>query len=97
MSCFSEKPSQVQGLKPVPTCNSIKLTWKAPSENGGMPINKYVLNYETTTRNVDGDSTTYTIRNLERNTRYSIKVRATNKAEWGDTSVVETKTTQFCK
>ena len=62
-----------------------------------MPINKYVLNYETTTRNVDGDSTTYTIRNLERNTRYSIKVRATNKAEWGDTSVVETKTTQFCK
>lgn len=92
----AKKPSQVQGLKPVPTCNSIKLTWKAPSENGGMPINKYVLNYETTTRNVDGDSTTYTIKNLERNTRYSIKVRATNKAEWGDMSVVETKTTQFC-
>lgn len=62
-----------------------------------MPINKYVLNYETTTRNVDGDSTTYTIKNLERNTRYSIEVRATNKAEWGDMSVVETKTTQFCK
>ncbi|PFX24083.1 neural cell adhesion molecule 2-like [Stylophora pistillata] len=92
----AKKPGQIQNLKLTSTCNSIKLTWTPPSENGGMPVNKYVLNYKSTTRNIDSDSTTYTIKNLERNTAYKIDVRATNKADWGDTSSVETKTTQFC-
>ncbi|XP_078381279.1 hemicentin-2-like isoform X4 [Oculina patagonica] len=94
------KPSEILNLQAVATCNSITLTWKPPKDDGGMPINKYALNctsvYEDITRDISGDNTSYTINGLKYNTKYSITLRATNKAEWGLTSSVEVKTTKYC-
>ena len=62
-----------------------------------MPITKYVLDYLDVRRNVDGKETSYTIRELERNTLYIIQIRATNKGEWGPISKKEERTKEFCK
>lgn len=90
------KPSEILNLQAVAACNSITLTWEPPKDDGGIPINKYVLNctsdYEDTTRNISTDNTSYTMKDLKYNTKYNITLRATNKAEWGPTSSVEVKT-----
>ena len=87
----------VQNFKATATCKSITLTWVPPKEDGGMPINKYVIEYEDVTRNIDGDDTQYIISGLKHNTKYSITIRATSKAEWGPTTSVEVTTTEYCK
>lgn len=97
---ISEAPSEVQNLQGVATCKSITLTWLRPKDNGGMPINKYVVNYDnekSVTRNVDGDQTSYTVDKLKQNTEYSFTLRATNRAEWGPLTSVKVKTTEYCK
>ncbi|KAJ7333119.1 axonal fasciculation [Desmophyllum pertusum] len=90
------KPSEVINFRAIPTCNSITLTWRPPTDDGCMPINKYVLEYKGITRNIDGDDKTYTIKDLKQNTKYSISLRATSKAEWGPRSSVEAQTTTYC-
>ncbi|KAJ7333112.1 axonal fasciculation [Desmophyllum pertusum] len=93
---LARNPSEVLNFKAVPTCNSITLTWRTPTDDGGMPINKYVLVYKSIIRNIDGDDTTYTIQDLKQNTKCNISLRATSKAEWGPRSSVETQTTTYC-
>ena len=91
------KPTEVRDISATSTCDSIKLNWKPPVDDGGMPITKYVLDYLDVRRNVDGKETSYTIRELERNTLYVIQIRATNKGEWGPISKKEGRTKEFCK
>lgn len=79
------------------TCNSVTLTWTRPLEDGGMPINKYVLTYDSVTRNIDGKKTSHTITELKQNTVHKFVIRATNKGEWGPTTMKEVKTTEYCK
>ena len=98
---ISEAPSEVQNLQGDAKCKSITLTWVRPKEDGGMPINKYVINYNLgkgVTRNVDGDKTSYTTdKELKQNTEYTFTLRATNRAEWGPLSSVKVKTAEHCK
>ena len=94
---ISEAPSEVLNLQGVAMCKSITLTWIRPKDDGGMPINKYVLNYDIGTRDVDGKKTSYTIDKLKQNTEYSFTLRAINRAEWGPLSSVKVKTTEYCK
>lgn len=62
-----------------------------------MPINKYVLTYSSTTRNIDGDKTSFIITGLKNNKEYSISLRATSKAEWGPPVSLNEKTKEHCK
>lgn len=96
---ISEKPSLVRDLRGTSTCDSVTLTWKPPLTDGGMPINKYVLQYgeKSKTRNIDQRKTSYTITNLERNKVHNFILRATNKGEWGDITSKEVETKEFCK
>ena len=87
----------MRDLRGTSTCDSVKLTWKPPVTDGGMPINKYVLKYDGKNRNIDGRETSYTITNLERNKVHNFILRATNKGEWGDTTSKEVETKEFCK
>jgi len=91
------KPSEIQNLQAEAACNSIGLSWERPKEDGGIPINNYVLNYKNETRNIDGNKTASTINDLKRNTKYNITLRANNMAEWGPASSVEIKTLAYCK
>ena len=91
------KPSEIQNLHAEATCNSVTLKWEQPKEDGGMPIKKYVLNYESVTRHIDGNKTSNTINNLKQSTKYNITLQANNMAEWGPSSSVEIKTLEYCK
>ena len=94
---ISGAPSKVENLEATPSCKSIILKWERPKQDGGMPINKYVLTYATMTLNIDGDETSYTIDDLEHNTEYSISLRATTRAEWGPPVSLKLKTTEYCE
>ena len=94
---ISEAPTKVENLRAQASCKSIELKWERPKQDGGMPINKYVLTYSTTTRNIDGDETVYIITDLKHNTEYSISLRATSKAEWGPPVSLNIKTQEYCE
>ena len=94
---FSAAPSKVENLKATAKCKSIELKWERPTQDGGMPINKYVLTYSSILLNIDGDETSYTITDLEHNTEYSVSLRATSKAEWGPPVRINIKTGEFCE
>lgn len=94
---ISGAPTKVENLRGTASCKSITLKWERPKQDGGMPINKYVLNYASVTLNIDGDETSYTIVNLEHNTEYSISLRATTRAEWGPPISLNLKTAEHCE
>jgi len=95
--CFTEAPSKIENLEATARCKSIELKWERPIEDGGMPINKYVLTYSSITLNIDGDETSYIITDLEHNTEYSVSLRATSKAEWGPPVRINIKTEEYCE
>lgn len=90
------KPGVVQDFAADATCDSVELTWNPPLKDGGMPITKFVLNYEDVTRNVDASETSHTVTNLARNEEYTFIIRATNEGEWGPTTTTNIKTNQYC-
>ena len=94
---ISDAPSEVVNLQATPNCKSIELKWERPKQDGGMPINKYVLTYSSMTMNIDGDETSHTIRDLKHNTKYSITLRATSKAEWGPPVSLTVETEEYCE
>ena len=95
--CLLGKPGVVQDFAADATCDSVELTWNPPLKDGGMPITKFVLNYEDVTRNVDASETSHTVTNLARNEEYTFIIRATNEGEWGPTTTTNIKTNQYCK
>ena len=95
------KPSEIVNFQAEATCKNVTLTWEPPKDDGGMPINKYVLNctsnHKEITRDIHANNTSYTINYLKQNTTYNVTLRATNKAEWGPASYVEIETTEYCE
>jgi hypothetical protein len=82
-------------LSPVatPSNGSVKLTWKAPTSNGGAAIQKYaVQRYNTVSKkweNVAFPTTSpFANTSLANGTKYSYRVLAQNAAGWGTPSSV---------
>jgi hypothetical protein len=82
-------------LSPVatPSNGSVKLTWKAPTSNGGAAIIRYaVQRYNTVSKkweNVAFPTTlSYTNTSLANGTKYSYRILAQNPAGWGTPSGV---------
>jgi predicted phage tail protein len=88
-------PSSPRQLTATSAHRAAKLTWLAPSSNGGMPITDYVVQ-----RSADGGRTWRTARDgvsirsaatvnrLTSGKRYSFRVTAANRAGRGDWSAV---------
>jgi titin len=84
-------PSAPTGLVATPGNKSVKLTWKAPANNGGAPILDYAVQRYTANGWVNVASPTglsYTVGSLTNGTNYSFRVRAHNAAGWGPVSAV---------
>ena len=90
-----EQPGQIS-LKVIPDVGLLALSWNAPSDGGGT-ITSYQVEHKLATESdyttvyltVDGDSPTaltHTIKELENDTRYDVRVRAVNAAGGGDWS-----------
>ena len=85
------------------TCNKIKVLWEPPKDNGGMPIEYYVISTagdkmshtESVTAPLEERVIDYT---FEPNTDYIIKIKATTAAGPGNDVTLQPVTTkQFCK
>ena len=69
------------------TAKDCVLEWKPPKDNGGMPINYYIVEKcdedlggrWQPAGETDGPETTYLVENLVENHRYKFRVRAVNK------------------
>ena len=94
---YVESPGLVREFAHEAKCDSVTLTWKKPSKDGGMPITKFVLYYRGLMRNIDGSETSYTVTELDRNKKYSFDIRATNKGAWGSKTTTTVTTKKYCK
>ena len=87
-----EQPGQIS-LKVIPDVGLLTLSWKAPSDGGGT-ITSYQVEHKLATESdyttvyltVDPTALTHTIKELENDTRYDVRVRAVNAAGGGDWS-----------
>ncbi|GFS00827.1 titin [Elysia marginata] len=66
--------------------NSVSLSWKPPSSDGGKPIEKYIIEHRDLRRStwvkagsVPGDATTFTADNLTDGNSYMFRVTAVNQ------------------
>lgn len=87
--------------------NYVDLEWKAPSDDGGQPITKYIIEYKSASRltwnkagEVDANTLEYRVMNLVEDTEYYFRVMAVN-AE-GESPPLETTDTtipqrEICK
>ena len=62
-----------------------------------MPIDKFVLEYKGSARNIDASKTEITIKDLKQDTDYTFNIRATNRGEWGPITSKEVTTEKYCK
>lgn len=92
-----ESPGLVREFAHEAKCDSVTLTWKKPSKDGGMPITKFVLNYPGVIRNIGASETSYTVTELDRNKKYSFDIRATNKGAWGPKTTTTVTTKKYCE
>ncbi|XP_074633381.1 neural cell adhesion molecule 2-like [Acropora palmata] len=92
-----ESPGLVREFAHEAKCDSVTLTWKKPSKDGGMPITKFVLDYRGLMRNIDALETSYTVTELDRNKKYSFDIRATNKGAWGPKTTTTVTTKKYCE
>lgn len=92
-----ESPGLVREFAHEAKCDSVTLTWKKPSKDGGMPITKFVLDYLGVMRNIDASETSYTVTELDRNKKYSFDIRATNKGAWGPKTTTTVTTKKYCE
>jgi fibronectin type 3 domain-containing protein len=75
-----EPPDPPQNLKATAGDGSVRLSWSAPSKDGGSPITNYVLYRNNVQQSTLGPSTTYTDSGLTNGTEYTYVVTAKNAA-----------------
>ncbi|RWS00286.1 twitchin-like protein, partial [Dinothrombium tinctorium] len=87
-----EGPLEVNDVKP----DSCTLSWRAPKDDGGLPIEQYVVEQQDTetgiwtpVTRVSGNKTECTVSNLEPGKRYNFRVKAVN--EEGNSEPLETE------
>ncbi len=87
---FLGKPGIPRHLEAVSTGpDSVQLVWDVPSNDGGAPIDNYVIEKREASRNVwaaqgTSDRTTYTANNLHEGYQYYFRVAAENSVGMGD-------------
>ena len=80
-------PSEPRGLRVTAGDGQLSLTWAAPSDNGGLNINRYIVQWQSGNQQYDttrqGTTTTlsHTIQPLTDGTLYTVRVRADNTVE----------------
>ncbi len=80
---LKEAPTAPKNLQARAVATSVDLSWTAPADNGGSAITDYEYRYRKTTGAWSlwasaGNDLAETITGLERNTAYSVQVRAVN-------------------
>lgn len=93
-------PGLPTSLNATPSGTSVELSWTAPVANGGASITDYVVQYKTSVASVwttfnDGTSTTTstTVTGLSGGTAYNFRVSAVNSNGTGNTTTVNSTTT----
>lgn len=80
-------PDEIPGAPgaPIATVGSgtLSVSW-APPSNNGSPIDAYQLDVNGQVRDMSGGTTSTQLTGLENGTLYTFRVRAHNKAGWGD-------------
>jgi hypothetical protein len=78
-------PTAPQTLTATPGSGQVKLSWKAPLSNGGLPITDYIIQRSAngtsgwvTINDGVGTTTTYTVTGLVNGTKYYFRVLAKN-------------------
>ena len=94
----ARRPSAPQNLMAAAANESVKLTWKAPANNGGATITDYKYRYRATENTrwspsaegvPLGQTTSHTVKNLTNGTAYTFEVWAVNRAGNGASASVE--------
>ncbi|GAU87381.1 hypothetical protein RvY_00244-2 [Ramazzottius varieornatus] len=98
------RPSRPEGPITIPetTDKSIKMKWNPPKDDGGMPIDKYVIEkQDPKTGNwvpagtVPGDTTEFTAEGLTPKQKYNFRIKAVNKE--GESEPLTTETAIVAK
>ena len=78
-------PSEPRNLRKTEGDGQLSLTWDAPSENGGLSINQYVVQWKSGTQQYDNSNRqgttpnrSYAIRGLTNDVLHTFRVRADN-------------------
>ena len=80
-------PGAPRSLGVTPGDSQLSLSWAAPSDNGGLDIRQYIVQWQSgnqqyvTTRQASATGLSHTIRNLTNGTLYTVRVRADNTVE----------------
>ena len=92
-------PPSPSSLSTSASDGSIMLNWKKPSDDGGAPIQDYIVEFKLNSQpswNVfdDGTSTSTStlITNLENDQEYDFRISSVNSAGIGETSTIITDT-----
>lgn len=104
MVCLSDRPGTPEGPMKVSdvTKETCVVSWKPPLDNGGSPIERYVVEKQDVARGgwapageVHGDSTTLRVTKLTPGKEYLFRVRAVNKE--GESDALETTATTLAR
>jgi hypothetical protein len=81
-------PGRPTGVKGAPLSKSVKVTWKAPTSNGGAPIKAYqVIAKPGTQKCSTTGQLSCVVKKLKPGTAYKFQVKARNAAGWGPLSL----------
>lgn len=96
--CVLGRPSRPEGPIEIPetTDKSIKMKWKAPKDDGGMPVDHYLIEKQdpktgqwVPAGKVPGDQTEFTADGLTPKQKYNFRVKAVNKEGESEPLVTE--------
>ena len=89
----SPAPSKPRSLKVAKrTRTSVKISWKAPSTNGGSKITAYRIVKPGKDATVKAATRTYTIKKLKAARSYAVSVEAKNAIGYGPAAKITAKT-----